>query len=91
LIVDALTAGGRFMREPRASHWANFRELSTLVDLRGNLVPDALLAATCMDFGGSILTAARDFLNFPDLRVHLITSSAAMDYIPDKGRSPSQL
>jgi len=80
--IDALTATGRLMREPRVSRWAGFRELTTLVDIRGNLVPDALLAATCIDFGASILTADRDFLTFPGLRVHLITSAGVVDFIP---------
>ena len=78
--VDSLTVDGRFMREPRVSRWQEFKQLSNSVDIRGSLVPDALLAATCLDWDAVFLTADRDFLRFPGLRVHLLTSIGIIDH-----------
>ena len=78
--VNALTVDGRFLREPRVSRWQEFVQLSGTADIRGPLVPDALLAATCLDWGAAIVTADRDFLRFPGLRVHLLTSIGIVDH-----------
>ena len=78
--VDSLTIDGRFMREPRVSRWQEFEHLSSSVDVRRSLVPDALLAATCLDWNAVFLTADRDFLRFPGLRVHLLTSIGLVDH-----------
>ena len=43
--VDSLTVDGRLMRESRVSRWQEFKQLSNSVDIRGSLVPNALLAA----------------------------------------------
>ncbi|MDP4803562.1 MAG: hypothetical protein NWR45_01250, partial [Candidatus Nanopelagicales bacterium] len=77
---DALTADTRFLREPRISRWRTYRGLNERVDVRGSLVPDALLAATSLDFGAAILTADRDFLRFPGVRVYLMTSIGIIDH-----------
>ena len=78
--VDSLTIDGRFMREPRVSRWQEFEHLSSSVDVRRSLVPDALLAATCLDWDAAFLTADRDFLRFPGIRVHLLTSIGIIDH-----------
>ena len=78
--IDALTVDGRFLREPRVSRWQEFARLSHSGDVRGPLVPDALLAATCLDWGAAIVTADRDLLRFPGLRVHLLTSIGIVDH-----------
>lgn len=78
--VDSLTVDGRFMREPRVSRWQEFEQLSNSVDVRGSLVPNALLAATCLDWDAVFLTADRDFLRFPGIRVHLLTSIGIIDH-----------
>ena len=78
--VDSLTVDGRFMREPRVSRWQEFKQLSKSMDIRGSLVPDALLATTCLDWNAVFLTADRDFLRFPGLRVHLLTSIGIVDH-----------
>lgn len=78
--IHALTADSRFLREARISRWNVFRELGDRIDISGPLVPDALLAATGIDFGASLLTADRDFLRFPGLRVHLMTSAGIIDH-----------
>lgn len=78
--LDALTADGRFLREARMRRWNVFRELGAKVNISGPLVPDALLAATSIDFGAALVTADRDFLGFPGLRVHLMTSAGIIDH-----------
>ena len=78
--VHSLTVDGRFMREPRISRWQEFEHLSSSVDVHGSLVPDALLAATCLDWDAVIMTANRDFLRFPGIRVHLLTSIGIIDH-----------
>lgn len=64
-----------------ASRWQEFEQLSNSVDVRGSLVPDALPAAACLDWGAVILTAGRDFLRFPGMRVHLLASIAIVDHM----------
>lgn len=78
--IDALTVDGRFLREPRVSRWHEFVRLCNFGDIHGPLVPDALLAATCLDWGAAIVTADRDFLRFPGVRVHLLTSIGIIDH-----------
>ena len=78
--IEAVTLGGRLLREPRASRWAVFRDMANRVEAHGPLIPDALLAATCRDFGAAILTADRDFLQFPGLHVQLMTSIGVIDH-----------
>lgn len=78
--VDVLSAHGRLLSEGRVTRWQSLQFLSERVEIRGPLVPDALLAATCLDFGASILTADRDFLRFPGIRVHLMTSVGIVDH-----------
>jgi len=78
--IDVLTGNGRLLREARASRWTSFRHLIELTGVSGSLVPDALLAATGLDFDASILTADRDFLKFPGLRVELMTPLGIVDH-----------
>lgn len=78
--IDVLSARGRLLREARVTRWRSLQSLSERVDMRGPLVPDALLAATSLDFGASVLTADRDFLRFPGVRVHLMTSAGIADH-----------
>ena len=78
--LDALAAGGRFVTEPRSTRWVLFRDVALRNNVQGKLVPDALLAATCLDFGASILTADRDFLSFSGLHVNLLTSIGIIDH-----------
>lgn len=78
--IDAVTIDGRLLREARASRWPIFRDMVETGDVRGKLVPDALLAATCRDLGAGILTADRDFLRFQGLRVHMITPRGLIDH-----------
>lgn len=54
--------------EPGARHWQLFQELCRQGDARGNLVPDAHLAALAIETGSEIVTTDRDFGRFPDVR-----------------------
>jgi uncharacterized protein len=49
-------------------HWAIFEGLCTKVGARGNLVPDAYLAALAIEAGCTLASADRGFARFPGLR-----------------------
>jgi len=51
-----------------SAHWARFAELCRHLQLRGNLVPDAYLAALALEQGAELVTFDRGFGRFPRLR-----------------------
>jgi toxin-antitoxin system PIN domain toxin len=51
-----------------SGHWHVFAQLCLEADARGNLVPDAYLAALAIESGGELVTADRGFARFPGLR-----------------------
>lgn len=53
---------------PGRRHWRIFTRLCREVDARGNLVPDAFLAALAIESGSEWITTDRDFARFPGLR-----------------------
>jgi len=53
---------------PRARHWEIFIRLVREAGARGNLVPDAWLAALAIEQGCEFITTDRDFARFPTLR-----------------------
>ena len=53
---------------PGERHWAIFRSLCEVAQARGNLVPDAYLAALAIESGSEWITVDRDFARFPGLR-----------------------
>ena len=53
---------------PGERHWGIFTRLCEAVDARGNLVPDAYLAALAIEAGAEWITADRGFARFPRLR-----------------------
>jgi len=53
---------------PHARHWDIFTRLCREVDVRGNLVPDAWLAALAIESGCEVVTSDRDYARFPALR-----------------------
>jgi len=53
---------------PGARHWDIFTRLCRHTGARGNLVPDAWLAALAIESGCELATTDRDFARFPDLR-----------------------
>ena len=69
----------RFAREIRAQpncvevnpgprHWEIFTRLCRAAKVKGNLVPDAYLAALAIESGSEWITTDRDYSRFPGLR-----------------------
>ncbi len=56
---------------PGPRHWGIFAELCRVTGARGNLVPDAYLAALAIESGGEWITTDRDYSRFPGLRWRL--------------------
>ena len=52
---------------PGERHWSIFTRLCVEGDARGNLVPDAYLAALAIESGSELVTTDRDFARFDDL------------------------
>ena len=53
---------------PGERHWGIFLDLCARVKARGNLIPDAYLAALAIESGSEWITTDRDFARFPGLR-----------------------
>jgi uncharacterized protein len=56
---------------PGARHWSIFEQLCRDTRARGNLVPDAYLAALAIEHGCQWVTLDHDFARFPGLRWRL--------------------
>lgn len=52
---------------PSSRHWSIFANLCAVANVKGNLVPDAYLAALAIDLGSEWITTDRDFSRFPGL------------------------
>jgi hypothetical protein len=72
---DALTFAGQVREQPHCvlvrpgdRHWAIFCRLSREAGARGNLIPDAYLAALAIESGSEWITMDRDFSRFKGLR-----------------------
>lgn len=57
----------RVVIEPGPRHWDIFRDLCERAQARGNLVPDAYLAALAIESGAEWITTDGDFQRFPGL------------------------
>jgi toxin-antitoxin system PIN domain toxin len=57
------------MINPGPRHWEIFCRLCKTANIKGNLVPDAFLAALAIESGSEWVTADRDYHRFPGLRV----------------------
>lgn len=53
---------------PGRRHWEIFSRLCSTGGVRGNLVPDAFLAAIAIESGSEWITIDRDYARFPGLR-----------------------
>ena len=53
---------------PGPRHWDIFARLCSTAVVRGNLVPDAYLAALAIESGSDWITTDRDYSRFPGLR-----------------------
>jgi toxin-antitoxin system PIN domain toxin len=54
---------------PGAQHWEIFERTCRAANARGNLVPDAYLAALAIEQRATFVTTDRDFSRFPGLRL----------------------
>jgi len=52
---------------PGPRHWTIFEELCRAANVKGNLVPDAFLAALAIESGSEWITTDRDYSRFPGL------------------------
>lgn len=73
-MVDALAFADEVRNQPNAvvlapgpRHWSIFTHLCRVAGVKGNLVPDAFLAALAIESGSEWITTDRDFSRFPDL------------------------
>ncbi len=74
--IDDALAFARTLREqpnavpvsPGERHWDIFERLCREAGAKGNLVPDAYLAAVAIEHGAELVTTDRDFARFPGLR-----------------------
>ena len=53
---------------PGPRHWTIFSDLCRRTGVKGNLVPDAYLAALAIESGAELITTDRDFSRFRGLR-----------------------
>jgi toxin-antitoxin system PIN domain toxin len=74
-IEDALAFVEKVRGEPKCvviapgpRHWSIFTGLCRQVRAKGNLVPDAFLAALAIESGSEFITTDRDYSRFPGLR-----------------------
>ena len=63
-----LTAPSAVAVRPGQRHWGIFSALCSDVGARGNIVPDAYLAALAIETGATWVTADTGFARFPGLR-----------------------
>ena len=54
--------------KPGPRHWGIFTRLCRTANARGNLIPDAYLAALAIESGGEWITTDRGYGRFPELR-----------------------
>jgi toxin-antitoxin system PIN domain toxin len=66
-IDDWLDAPATWVPEPGRGHRDILRRLVRELDLRANLVSDAVLAALCLEHGLSIVSADSDFARFREI------------------------
>ncbi len=83
-IDDAVAFASAFRGQPNcvivapgARHWEIFTRLCRDAGVRGNLVPDAFLAALAIESGSELVTTDRDYSRFERLRWrHPLTGAA---------------
>lgn len=66
--VEALLEPPAQLLQPGGTHWSRFAELCRHLQLRGNLVPDAYLAAVALEQRAELVTFDRGFGRYPGLR-----------------------
>ncbi len=53
---------------PGSRHWEIFKSLCMATNAKGNLIPDAYLAALAIESGSEWITTDRDYSRFPGLK-----------------------
>ena len=66
-----LAAPASTVLRPGPRHWRIFDALCRLVHARGNVVPDAYLAALAAEHGATLVTLDAGFRRFPGLKVQV--------------------
>lgn len=66
--LDALLEAPAQLLRAGTTHWSRFTELCRDLQLRGNLVPDAYLAALALEQRATLITFDRGFGRYPGLR-----------------------
>jgi hypothetical protein len=76
-IKQALTFANEVRNQPNCvvirpgpRHWTIFEKLCKTTNVKGNLVPDAYLAALAIESGSTWITTDRDYSRFPQLNWH---------------------
>ena len=67
-VVEVRERPNCVMVSPGVRHWEIFANLCKAVSVRGDLVPDAYLAALAIESGTEWVTTDRDYSRFPGLR-----------------------
>jgi len=67
-VADLRSRSNCVVVSPGERHWVIFQRLCLEAGVRGNLVPDAFLAALAIEGGHEWITTDRDFARFPGLR-----------------------
>jgi predicted nucleic acid-binding protein len=67
-VTDWLSAPVAWIPSPGPEHARIVGELVTTNDVRGNLIPDALLAALAIEHGLTLYSTDTDFARFRELR-----------------------
>ncbi len=66
-IVEIRNQPNYVLIQPGPRHWAIFLQLCKAANVKGNLVPDAYLAAMAIESGCEWITTDRDYSRFPQL------------------------
>jgi uncharacterized protein len=69
-VADWLKAPAAWVPQPGTEHAALLGQLIARHDVRGNLVPDAQLAALALEHGLTVCSADTDFARFTEIRWH---------------------
>ena len=66
---ELLSAPATIPVRPSETHWRRFVELCKRVQVHGNLVPDAYIAALALESNATVVSSDSGFARFPGLRV----------------------
>lgn len=69
-VADWLACAGAWIPTPTPGHAELLQRLIEAHDLRGNLIPDAHLAALAIEHGLAVVSTDSDFARFPEVRWH---------------------